>query len=103
MFCSTTSCLSLLPKGTSISVFGILPDANTSSPDAIVISLDNDQGKTIPLHSNFSNEPLALIYQSPTLDPGNHILQLDVKALTDGHAIGIDFVVYTATYTSMIW
>ncbi|KAK7028923.1 hypothetical protein VNI00_014758 [Paramarasmius palmivorus] len=85
--------------GTSISVYGILPQAQNFTVDFIMD--DTVQSRKYPQEDSYESDNAInyKFYENMTLSPGSHTLTVNVRDFLEGSAFWLDYITYTPSFS----
>ncbi|KAK7028920.1 hypothetical protein VNI00_014754 [Paramarasmius palmivorus] len=85
--------------GTSISVYGILPPAQTFTLEFIVDGTVQRREFSQEDANDFDDAINYNFYKNPTLSPGNHTLIVNVSNILEGSTFWFDYITYTPSFS----
>lgn len=87
-------------SGTSVSVFGLFSNISTGGNISATYSIDgNSTTQFVPMGS-FDSVPMTRLFHAD-LQAGNHTLFVNVTSITSPRALGVDFIAYNSSVTSV--
>ncbi|KAK7056773.1 hypothetical protein VNI00_002490 [Paramarasmius palmivorus] len=95
-------------QGTSVAVYGVIPASMSNKPTKNMIAsytIDNQETNSVsfPMSNVGRAIPMKKLLQVDSLSEGVHTLVMDITSIPDTSAagLGLDFILYNASYDSL--
>ena len=87
-------------SGTSVSVFGLFSNISAGGNISATYSIDGNSTTQFVPQGSFDSVPMTQLFHAD-LQAGNHTLSVNVTNITSPRALGIDFIAYNSSVTSV--
>jgi hypothetical protein len=86
--------------GTSVSVYGLFSNISAGGNISATYSIDGNSTTQFVPQGSLDSVPMAQLFHAD-LQAGNHTLSVNVTSITSPRALGVDFIAYNSSVTSV--